>query len=155
MSAGAAAGLPPARIFFSYAHRDEVHRASLETHLKLLQRQGMVEGWHDRMIRAGEAWADEIDARLEEADVILLLVSADFLASDYCWDREMKRALERHDAGEARVIPVFVRTCEWRGAPFGRLQGLPRDARPVMQWDDPDEAWTNVAAGIRAAVESR
>ena len=145
----------PAKVFFSYAHADEAHRAALEKHLRLLQRQGLVEGWHDRMIRAGDEWAGQIDAALDAADVILLLVSPDFLASDYCWDVEMKRALERHDAREARVIPIFLRPCDWKGAPFGRLQGLPRDARPVTQWPDPDEAWTSVASGIRAVVGPR
>ena len=124
-------------------------------HLALLRRQGVIEGWHDRMIGAGDEWAGEIDAALEAADVILLLVSPSFIASDYCYDREMRRALERHEAGQARVIPVLVRPCDWRSAPFAKLQGLPRDARPVTQWDDPDAAWLDVARGIRAVVDRR
>ena len=156
MADGASDGAArPARLFFSYAHRDEAFREDLEMHLALLKRQGVIEGWHDRMIGAGDEWADQIDERLEAADVILLLVSPSFLASDYCYDREMGRALERHAAGEARVIPVLVRPCDWQTAPFARLQGLPRDARPVTQWNDPDAAWLDVVRGIRAVVTRR
>lgn len=93
--------------------------------------RGYIASWYDRRISAGEEWKHQIDAHLEAADIILLLVSADFLASDYCYDIEMRRALERHDAGEARVIPVIVRAVDWTGAPFDRLKILPRDAKPV------------------------
>ncbi|WP_437803258.1 pentapeptide repeat-containing protein [Sorangium sp. So ce693] len=142
------------RLFFSYSHEDEGLRNDLEKHLALLERDGLVRGWHDRRIAAGDDWAGQIDRHLEDADVILLLVSADFLASDYCFDREMKRALERHDAGQARVIPVLLRQTDWHGAPFARLQALPADGKPVTSWQNQDEAWTEVAKGIRRAVEA-
>jgi hypothetical protein len=106
------------------------------------------------MISAGDEWKGEIDDNLEQADVILLLISSDFLASDYCWDVETKRALERHDAGEARVIPVILRTVDWQGAPFGKLQAKPKDAKPVDQWANEDEAFTDIARGIRNAIEN-
>ncbi|WP_437682868.1 pentapeptide repeat-containing protein [Sorangium sp. So ce131] len=144
----------PIRLFFSYSHKDEALRDALETHLALLKREGLLQSWHDRRIAAGDAWAGQIDEHLHEADVILLLVSADFLASDYCFDREMRRALERHDAGEARVIPVILRQTDWHSAPFARLQALPNDGKPVTSWQNPDEAWTEVAKGIRRAVEA-
>ncbi len=99
-------------------------------------------------------WAGEIDQHLNSAQVILLLVSASFLASDYCYDVELKRAMERHEAGEARVIPVILRPVDWHDAPFGKLQALPRNAKPVTRWTDRDEAFADVARGIRAAVES-
>ncbi|WP_437516751.1 TIR domain-containing protein [Sorangium sp. So ce1099] len=143
----------PIRLFFSYSHKDEALRDELETHLALLKRQGLLETWHDRRIGAGTEWADQIDRNLDEADVILLLVSADFLASDYCFDKEMKRALARHDGGQARVVPVILRKTDWHSAPFARLQALPKDARPVTLWQDRDEAWTDVALGIRRAIE--
>jgi hypothetical protein len=142
-------------VFVSYAREDEAHLRTLEKHLSLLKRRGLVETWHDRMIGAGDEWAARIDEALDLADVVLLLVSPDFIASEYCVDREMARAMERHDAGEARVVPIFVRHCDWRDAPFARLQGLPRDAVPVTRWSDPDEAWTNVAVGLRAVIERR
>ncbi|WP_437538329.1 TIR domain-containing protein [Sorangium sp. So ce726] len=144
----------PIHLFFSYSHEDEALRDELETHLALLKREGLLKSWHDRRIGAGTAWAGEIDKNLNEADVILLLVSADFLASDYCFDKEMKRALERHDAGQARVLPVILREADWHSAPFARLQPLPRDARPVTSWPNRDEAWTDVVKGIRRAVEA-
>ncbi|XXX81951.1 TIR domain-containing protein [Sorangium sp. So ce134] len=142
------------RLFFSYSHKDEALRDELETHLALLKREGILQTWHDRRIGASAEWAGQIDRNLDEAEVILLLISADFLASNYCFDKEMKRALERHHAGQAHVIPVLLRKTDWHSAPFARLQALPRNARPVTSWQDRDEAWTDVAKGIRHAVEA-
>jgi hypothetical protein len=142
----------PIDVFFSYSHKDESLRDELAAHLKLLERTGVIRGWHDRRIGAGEDWRAAIDYNLEKAHVILLLVSADFLASDYCYDVEMKRAIARHDAGEAAVFPVILRDCNWTRAPFSKLQALPKDAKPVTSWTNRDEAWTNVASGIEEAV---
>ncbi|WP_438006201.1 AAA family ATPase [Sorangium sp. So ce321] len=144
----------PLRLFFSYSHKDEALRDELETHLALLKREGLLQSWHDRRIAAGDARAGQIDKHLNEAEVILLLVSADFLASDYCFDNEMTRALARHDAGQACVIPVILRKTDWHSAPFARLQALPKDARPITLWQDRDEAWHDVALGIRRAIEA-
>jgi len=119
----------------------------------LLKRQGVIDVWHDRKITAGQEWANAIDENLEAAHLILLLVSADFLASDYCYDREMKTALKRHDDGTACVVPIITRPVDWSGALFGKLQALPKDARPVTTWTNRDEAWVNVAQGIRQTVE--
>lgn len=145
----------PVRLFYSYSHQDERLRNELETHLKLLQRRGMIETWHDRKIEAGDEWKRKIDENLERADLILLLVSADFIASDYCYEIEMKRALERHEKGEARVIPVILRDCNWQKAdvPFARLQALPKDGKPVKKWPDRDSAWRNVAERIERVVD--
>jgi hypothetical protein len=139
----------PIEIFYSYSHKDEELRERLETHLKLLQRQGVIKGWHDRLISAGTEWAGQIDHYLESAQIILLLISADFLASDYCYDNEMKRALERHEAGEARVIPIILRPVDWASASFSKLQALPRDGKAVTTWSNQDEAFTQIAQGIR------
>jgi hypothetical protein len=140
-------------LFYSYSHEDEALRDELEKHLALAKRQGYIAGWHDRRIGAGEGWNGELDKNLEEAQVILLLISPSFLASDYCYDIETKRALERHDRGDARVIPVLLRPVDWEGAPFARLQGLPTDLRPVTTWENRDEAMRNIAQGIRRVVE--
>ena len=110
-----------ASVFFSYSHKDEALRDQLETHLALLKNQGLIDAWHDRRILAGSEVDDAIFDKLDSADVILLLVSADFLSSSYCYSREMQRAMERHAAREARVIPVILRHCDWHGAPFGKL----------------------------------
>jgi hypothetical protein len=100
-------------VFFSYSHKDQDLRDQLETHLSLLKNQGFISSWHDRKIIAGTEWAREIDAHLNTAQIIMLLISADFLASTYCYDIEVKRAMERHNAGEARVIPIILRHCDW------------------------------------------
>jgi hypothetical protein len=146
-------GLPPIELFISYSHKDEALREKLGSHLSLLRRQGVIDAWHDRRIAAGQEWAGAIDDHLNRAAVILLLVSADFLASDYCYDLEMTRALQRHDAGDACVVPVILRSVDWQGAPFTKFQALPRDGRPVKSWPDEDEALTDVARGIRKVVE--
>jgi internalin A len=146
----------PIRVFISYAHKDERFRLALEPHLKLLQRQRLIATWQDRLIKPGAEWADVIDANLEHAKIILLLVSADFIASDYCWEIEMKRALERHEKGEARVIPVIIREAKWDTAPFAKLQAMPEKGRAVDLWRKKDEAWRSVADGIeKVAAELR
>lgn len=140
-------------VFFSYAHEDESLRDELAKQLKILERQGILKAWHDRQILAGSEWGNAIDTHLESAHIILLLVSPDFLASDYCWDVEVKRAMERHDAREACVIPVILRPVDyWHEASFGKLQALPTDAKPVTTWENRDEAFMSVAKGIRQAI---
>ncbi len=146
--------MAPISLFYSYSHKDEVLRKKLETHLSLLQSEGVISGWHDRCIAAGTEWEGTICKNIEEAGVILLLVSADFLASRYCRDVEVKRAMERHEEGTARVIPVILRPVDWHTAPFGKLQALPRDGKAVTTWKNRDEAFTNIALGIREAVKS-
>ncbi|MBU1336914.1 MAG: toll/interleukin-1 receptor domain-containing protein [Alphaproteobacteria bacterium] len=140
-------------VFFSYSHRDEALRDQLETQLAMLKRQGVIETWHDRRIVAGEELDGAISAELQGADIVLLLVSPDFLASDYCYDREMAVAMERHAEGEAVVIPVILRPCEWHKAPFGKLRATPTDGRPVTQWPDRDLAMLDVVKDIRRAAE--
>lgn len=117
------------------------------------KRQGLISAWHNRQITAGTNWAQEIDTHLNNASVILLLISSDFLASDYCYGIEMKRALERDQAKEARVIPILLRPVNWKGAPFEHLQVLPTEAKPISIWNNKDTAFTEVAAGIRRAIE--
>ena len=143
----------PVDVFYSYAHEDETFRNKLETHLSLLQRQGLITAWHDRHILPGTDWSQAIDEHLERASVILLLISADFLASDYCSGLEMQRALERHQANEACVIPILLRPVDWNNAPFAHLQALPTGAKPITTWRNRDAAFADVAAGIRRAVE--
>jgi hypothetical protein len=145
----------PLEVFFSYAHEDEELRQALEKHLALLQRRGLIVGWHDRRIIAGEQWSEEIDVHVHSAQVILLLISSDFLASDYCYGIEMKIALERHDRHEAIVIPVILRPVDWSDASFAHLQALPRDAKPITTWPNRDEAFADVARGIREWLTSR
>jgi hypothetical protein len=141
-----------ASVFFSYSHKDEELRDRLEVALATLKRQGLIETWHDRMLRAGDEFDPGIRDELERADIILLLVSPDFIASSYCYDVEMTRALERHHAGEARVIPVILRACDWHPTPFGKLIAAPRDGKAIRSWPDLDEAFLDVAKKIREAL---
>lgn len=142
----------PISVFFSYSHKDEELRDELAKHLSVLERNGVIASWHDRKIVPGQEWAGEIDEWMNAAQVILLLVSSDFIASDYCWNIEVKRAIERHAAGEARVVPVILRPTSWEAAPFGKLQALPKNAKPVTSWTNRDEAFLNIAQGIEAVV---
>lgn len=145
-------GFPLPTVFFSYSHADEDLRDQLEKQLAMLKRQGVIETWHDRRIGAGQELAQVIDNHINTDDIILLLVSQDFISSDYCYNIEMKRALERHEAGEAIVIPVILRACEWTYAPFGKLMATPTDGKPVTQWPDRDEAFLRVARAVRDAA---
>ena len=142
-----------ATLFFSYSHQDEALRDQLETQLAMLKRQGVIEMWHDRRIGAGQELHTQISDHVENDDIILLLVSPDFLASDYCYDQEMLRAMKRHDAGEAIVIPVILRPSEgWTGAPFGKLNAAPADGKPITLASDRDQAFVEVARAIRKAA---
>lgn len=145
---------PPLRVFYSYSHRDEALRDQLQAHLSPMERQGLIRGWHDRRIGPGDDWSGELDRRLEEADLILLLISPDFIASDYCHQREMQRALQRHRCGEAWVVPILLRPVDWRGEAFARLQGLPIDLVAVTEWPDRDQALREVARGLRGVVQA-
>jgi hypothetical protein len=130
----------PLEVFYSYSHRDEKLRLELEKHLALLKRSNLIVGWHDRRIEAGDDWREQIDEHLRSAHIILLLISADFLASDYCHDVEMKLALDRHARHEAIVIPIILRRVDWSGSRFAHLQPLPKNAKPIAAWRNRDEA---------------
>ena len=143
----------PVELFVSYSHRDDELREELVKHLAPLRREKVSDDWHDRRITAGQEWDKEIDEHLDSARVILMLVSADFLDSDYCYDVEVQRAMGRHERGEAVVIPIILRPCDWERAPFGKLQALPAEGKPVSLWPDRDSAFLDVAKGIGRALE--
>ncbi|SFQ05270.1 toll/interleukin-1 receptor domain-containing protein [Variovorax sp. 770b2] len=142
-----------ARLFFSYSHDDESYRDQLEKHLSMLKNQKLIESWHDRRIEAGSSVDGSIQAELDRADIILLLISASFLASTYCYSKEMARAIERHNLGETAVIPVIVRPCDWHSAPFGGLLAAPRDGKAISTWPNYDEAYADVARQVRTVAE--
>jgi uncharacterized membrane protein HdeD (DUF308 family) len=143
----------PVRLFFSYSHRDERYLDRLKTHLVGLSRQGLIEEWHDRKIAPGQEWDKAIDENLQASEIVLLLVTPDFMRSEYVSEKEIKKAIEKHERGEARVIPIIVRPADWHWAPFGQLQALPKDAKPITEWSNRDRAWLDVIRGIRKAVE--
>jgi hypothetical protein len=148
----------PLSVFISYSHRDEDFKDELVVHLANLKRQQKISAWQDRDIEAGAEWEAEIKQQLETAEIILLLISPRFLASNYCYDVEMQRAIARHDAGTARVIPILLKPVDWQDTPFSKLQTLPiayqAGAKPITQWEDQDAAFVEVVKGIRGAVES-
>jgi tetratricopeptide (TPR) repeat protein len=142
----------PISLFYSYSHRDEAFRGELEAHLSFLRRSQQIAEWHDRMIGAGADWKGQIDRQLATADIVLLLVSADFIASDYCWGEEMAKALVRHQLGEARVIPVILRPCRWQRTPLKSLQAVPKDGKPVSEWPNHDAAFDEIATAIERTI---
>jgi hypothetical protein len=143
-----------ARIFFSYSHRDEKLRQRMETALGALRNEGKIIGWSDRKILPGMNWKEQIDSNLKAADIVLLLITQEFLNSDYCYGIEMGEALNRHRNGLCKVVPVILRPSDWQASPFAELQALPRDAKPVMKWSPTDDGFLQVARGIRILLDS-
>ena len=149
----------PVTLFYSYAHEDEALRDELQGHLKLLERRGLLAPWHDRRIVPGADWSGAIDSYLRNAELVLLLVSKDFIESDYIMGTELAVAMQRQAANATVVVPIVVRAVDLdpddaQDLPFLKLQALPTDLRPVTSWPNRDEAWTNVAKGLRATVKA-
>ncbi len=141
-------------VFYAYAPADEEWVQELEKHLSLLQRQGIISTWHSRLIAAGEDWQHVTDLHFQNASIILLLISPDFLASDYCYGKEMKQALQREREKGVCVIPILLRPVDWQRAPFAHLRPLPSDATFLTEWENLDRAFAEIAVGIRQAVEN-
>ena len=141
------------KIFCCYAHQDQPLFFKLKAHLASLVRNGIINIWEDNEINSGIAWKKEVNGHLDAAHIILLLISPDFMASDYCYSKEMKRAMERHEQGTALVIPILLRPVSWKGMPFEKLQVLPNNARPITMWRNRDEAFLLVAQGIEQAAK--
>src|SRR5689334_4464499 len=142
------------RLFLSYSHKDEILRNELANHLRILTREGVISSWDDRKILPGDEWDHQINAQLRAADIVLLLISVDFIASDYCNDVEVQIALQRHEEGDVRVIPIILRTVDWTRAPFSKLQALPTNGKAITSYGDRDEAFLDVAQGIRKVADT-
>lgn len=142
-----------AKVFVSYSHLDEKFRGELEVQLTILQNKGYLEWWTDQRLVPGDEWEKAILDSLKQSDIILLLVSSYFLASPFCWAVELTEAIKRHEAGTARVVPIFVRECVPEETPLEKLHGIPPKDQPVSAWKDRHKAWTTVAKGIQKAVE--
>ena len=140
-------------VFISYAHEDLAYLKELEKHLANLKRQNIITSWYDGDINPGTEWEAQILEKLDAAQIILLLVSADFINSDFCYSIELQQALARHDAGQARVIPIIVRPVDRKGAPFAKLQALPSGAKPITKWSTHDDAFLDIVQGIRRAID--
>jgi TIR domain len=139
-------------VFLSYSYRDRVLVDQLEAHLTALKWRGEIRTWSDRQIEVGAEWGKEIKAHLDSADIIILLVSPDYLASDFSFE-EAERALERHKTGEARVIPVLLRPVDFMSTPLAELQASPEDRKPISLWENKDKAFLSVVKDIRKTVE--
>ncbi len=135
-------------VFFSYVKRDKMLRDRLEEHLSNLKYKGLVQTWHDRDILAGSDWLEQIDISMHNAQIILLLISSTFMASDYCYGKEMQQALQLHAQKKATVIPILLRPVLYTDAPFARLSMLPTNGKPVTSWRDRDSAFVDVALNI-------
>jgi hypothetical protein len=140
-------------VFISYAHEDQALLKELEKHLATLRRQNIIASWYDGNITPGEEWNPQIMDHLNSAQIILLLVSADFINSDFCYGIEMEQALARQDASQARVIPIILRPVDWKGTPFAKLQALPSGGKPVTRWPTHDDAFLDIVQGIRKAID--
>lgn len=143
----------PLSVFISYSHQDRAFRMELETHLSNLRRQNVITSWYDGDISPGSEWESQISEHLNTNQIILLLISADFMASDFCYSIEMIQAITRHDANKARVIPIILRPTDWKGAPFAKLKVLPTDGKAVTRWSTHDDAFEDIVRGIREAID--
>lgn len=141
--------IQPGRAFVSYSHKDESYRQALDVALSQLKRNALISVWDDRKIFPGQEWKEEIDRNLEHANLILVLVSFDFLHSEYAYGQEMLRAIERHKSRAATVVPIILRPCDWQHGPLGALQALPDKGKPIAEWPDQDQAWLDVVHGLR------
>lgn len=141
------------RVFISYSHKDEELRDQLEVQLAMLKRQGLIDIWHDRRMMAGDRLDWTISEELDAADIVLLLVSPDFLASDYCYKIEKGRALERHREGTARLISVILRPCDWAHTDLSQYLVTPKDGQAITLWPNIDVAMLDVVTSIRTAIE--
>lgn len=146
----------PVRLFISYATRDRDLKKQLDTHLALLRRQGLIEMWGERSLEADlpDASVDQDNPQLATAEIVMLLITPSFMASDYCYAGEMTQAIELHRSGDLRVIPIIARPVDMSGAPFAKLQGLPSNHKAIVKWSDQDDAWLDVVRGLRTIVQT-
>jgi Effector-associated domain 11/TIR domain len=147
--------MEPVKIFISYAHEDESYKDKLLTSLANLKRQGYVAAWDDRQIPVGGEWDQHIKSALNDADVILLLISMDFIASEYCFGVEVAKAIERHNDPEdnARVVPIILRHADWQDTAFAKLQALPKGASPIATWEDKDAAYLDIVNQLKKLIK--
>ena len=143
----------PIEVFISYSEEDERFKKQLETHLVMLRREGMIRPWHSQQIEAGQEWEQETASHIDSAQIILLLVSSSFLASDQLYENELMRAMERQAAGAARVVPIILRYVDLEQTPFKKLLALPRNGKPIDSWRNTDEIWTSITREIRQLCE--
>lgn len=150
-------------VFISYTHEDTELKKKLLQHLSPLKREGLIDVWHDELLRPGEHLDSSVQKKLAESDLVILLVSSGFISSEYCYEQEMKRAFKRQQEGSVRVVPLILRHCQWKDVPTGdgrtlaAFVALPKDGQPVMSssWSSPDEAFDNAVSAIRNMLREK
>jgi len=142
----------PARVFISYSHSDEKALERLHKHLAMLRRDGSIDAWFDHAILAGAELGKIIESELDASDVFLALVSPDYLASNYCYEKEFEHALRRSRAGTMRLIPIILEPCDWLSSPLSEFMALPKDGKPISEWTNANNAYLDVVTGIRKSV---
>lgn len=142
------------KIFFSYSKHDRTHLDELLIFLAPLTHKGLIQTWNDHDLLAGEEWDNTIQQQLTTADIIILLVSARFLATKYIWEVEITKAMQKHNTGEAKVIPIILNHCDWTDTPFSKLNALPRKATPIADYDNKDKAWNEIVQALKKVLES-
>ncbi|HEX7735487.1 MAG TPA: TIR domain-containing protein [Ktedonobacteraceae bacterium] len=140
-------------IFLLYAHEDEDLKEQFLKHMAILRRSQQAMIWHDGDIQGGEEIHKEVDAHMTSAKIILMLISASFIASDYCYGEQMEVAMRRHKEGTAKVVPIIIKPVDWKGTPFDILQAVPHSGKPISTWNNRDEAWLEVVRAIKAILK--
>ena len=140
------------KAFISYSHKDESYLERLHTHLATLRRAGDLLVWFDREILAGDPLDQKIMDQLDECALFIALVSPDFLNSNYCYEKEMQYALEKHASGKTRVVPIILEPCDWTSTPLGNLKALPKDGKPIAEWQNQNTAFLDVIKGLRRVL---
>lgn len=143
----------PVKIFISYAHEDKAYCTKLANHLRPLVRKGDIEVWTDGEIELGNEWDDEIKNALAESEIVLFLISSDFVNSEYIDGVELKKAMERYQKKDLIIIPVIIRFCDFSSLKLSRFQAAPAGGKPISKWDDHDEAYVNVVMGLKKVIK--
>ncbi len=140
--------------FISYSHADERYLDRLHKHMSMLQRDGDIETWTDHRIVPGAKLNDSVMTALKTSDLFIALVSPDYLASNYCYEKEFQEALRRAEAGELHIVAVIVEPCDWLSSPFSQFMALPKDGKPISEWTNANVAYLDVVAGLRKLLAS-
>lgn len=141
-------------VFISYSHADEKHLERLHKHLAMLKREDLIEDWSDHEIIPGDNIGQEIDRALAVSGLFIALVSPDYLASKYCYEKEFKQALAMAEAGRLRIVPVILDACDWKSSPFSQFLALPKDGKPVAEWTNANVAYLDVVLGLRRVISA-
>lgn len=143
------------KAFISYCHADEVMLQRLHVHLANLKREGLIAEWTDEEIPAGGNLDTHISESLNTSQLFICLVSPDYIASNYCYEKEFGTAHKMEIEGKITIVPIIVEPCDWKSTPFGKIKALPKDGKPVAEWTSPNSAFTDVAQELRKLLTAK